>query len=281
MDRLAMAPRMIPDAARAAGPPIVSEAKIELRRRLREADEEELGELIRERADEIDARVAVEAFRNPFLTGRWIEALAALPRIASAYELRRELVGHPRTPRPLALRHVGGLYWNELLRVSNDVRLHPLVRRAAERRIVERLPSLAVGERMAIARRASAAVVAALRLDPAPSVLEALLENPRLTEALLVPLAASDRATPRALAILAGDPRWSCRSAIRSALCRNAATPPAAAVRLLPGLSAADLALVAADPRLAEIVRRRARELGGSRRTGAGGASGRTARRSD
>jgi len=51
------------------------------------------------------------------------------------------LVLHPRAPRLLALRLVSGLYWADLVRVGTDARLHPTVRRAADQRLVERLPA--------------------------------------------------------------------------------------------------------------------------------------------
>jgi hypothetical protein len=58
------------------------------------------------------------------------------------------------------------------------------------------------------------------------------------------------------------------RSAIRSALCRNPATPLAASLPLLPLLSRRDLAAVASDERLPLPVRQRARLLGGEPREG-------------
>ncbi|KAB2955443.1 MAG: hypothetical protein F9K18_13625, partial [Thermoanaerobaculia bacterium] len=200
--------------------------------RLRDANEEELGALIRDRLPEIDARAARQAFRNPFLSGPQIETLAASPALSAAYEVRREVVLHPRAPRLLALRLVAGLYWADLARVGTDPRLHPVVRRAADLKLIERLPGLASGEKMAVARAASANVIAALRLDPTPRVTGALLENPRLTEGLLMPLAASEKASPLVLARLAADPRWGVRPGIRNALCRNPATPLAAALAL-------------------------------------------------
>ena len=63
----------------------------------------------------------------------------------------------------------------------------------------------------AIARGASPAVLAALRHDPTPRVVAALLENPRLTEATLLPLLASEQSSPQALAVVAGNPKWSSR----------------------------------------------------------------------
>ncbi|HLF57235.1 MAG TPA: hypothetical protein VI942_10355 [Thermoanaerobaculia bacterium] len=243
------------------------EAKSELRGLLREADEEELTRLLAERADELEPNVARHAFRNPFLTGLHVESLAAMPRLATSYEVRREMVAHARTPRALALQHVAGLYWSDLVRIGADTHVHPLVRVAADRRLIERLPGLAVGEKIAIARICGAAVIAALRGDPTPRVLGALLDNPRLTEGLLAPFAANERASPRTLAILAASPRWSSRLALRRALCRNPATPLADSLRLSSTLTAPDLAAIVADPRLPAALRRHARELAGSRRT--------------
>lgn len=232
--------------------------------RLRDASAEELAALISDRLEEIDARAARQAFRNPFLSGSLIEALATAPALSAAYEVRREVVFHPRAPRLLALRLVPGLYWADLVRVGTDPRLHPLVRRAADQRLIERLPGMASGEKMAVARSASTAVIAAIRLDPTPRVTGALLENPRLTEGLLMPLAASDRASPPVLARLAADPRWGVRPGIRYALCRNPATPLAAAFALLPMLAKRELEAVAHDPRLAPPLRRRAELLSGA-----------------
>jgi len=237
------------------------EARAELRRRLREADSDELDLLLEERAEELVTTVVEQIFRNPFLLPRHVEALVRIPGVASGYGFRRELVGHPRTPRPLALQHLTGLYWADLVRVGTDTRLHPLVRRAADRRLAERLPGLATGERIAIARRASAAVVAALRREASPRVFAALLENPRLTEGQLAPAATDEGTSPKVLALLAAHPRWGARVGLRRALCRNPATPVASQLALLPKLSPAELRAVARDPRLAAAVRRRADEL--------------------
>jgi hypothetical protein len=238
----------------------------DLRRRLREADAEELAELVERCGTEIDVPLARQIFRNPFVSGETIAVVVELPALAGTYEILRRAAGHPRAPRLLALRCLGGLHWADLARVSADSRLHPAVRRAADRRLIERLPKLAVGERSALARTASAPVLAFLRMDPVPRVLAAMLENPRLTEGVLLPLAASGRARPLCLATLATNARWSRRRAIRLALCRNPATPSEHARGLLPGLSAAELAVVAADHVVPAQIRGAARRLVDERR---------------
>lgn len=233
----------------------------ELARRLREGGAEELATLLALRLGDLDPVTARHAFRNPFLTAEMIESLVDSPALRSSYEVRSEAARHPRASRLLALRLVPGLYWADLVRVGTDPRLHPIVRRAADQKLAERLPTLAVGEKIAIGRAASPAVLAALRQDPSPRVITALLENPRLTEGLLAPLVASEAASPQVLAVIAANPRWGVRYPIRVALCRNPQTPVTSTLSLLPMLKKSDLAAVAADPRAKLPVRRRAQLL--------------------
>lgn len=233
----------------------------DLARLLREANESELDQLLADRLEEIDPAAARQLFRNPFLTGVLIDRLLGSRRLLSSYEVRMEAARHPRTPQLLALRFVPGLYWADQVRIGLDMRLHPIVRRAAETRLVERLSALSVGEKMAIARSASPGVLAALRNDPTPRVIAALLENPRLTEGLLLPLLASEGALPAVLGVVAGSPKWSVRYPIRLALCQNSRTPLERVLVLLPLLKRGDLEGVAANPHLRLPVRRKAQLL--------------------
>jgi hypothetical protein len=115
-------------------------------------------------------------------------------------------------------------------------------------------------------------VIGVLRADPTPRVIGALLENPRLTETLLMPLAAGEQAAPRALAVLAASPKWAARGPLRAALCRNPRTPVEAVLPLLPALQKSELEAIAADGRLLLPVRRRAALLSGGGRPGGRGA---------
>ncbi|MGH7336932.1 MAG: hypothetical protein ACREI7_05100, partial [Myxococcota bacterium] len=114
-----------------------------LRRRLREAAAEELDRLLEEHAEALDGPALRQLFRNPFLDAARIERLFELPGVEALYEARREAVRHPSAPRLLAQRYLPGLYWVDLVRVGLDTRLHPVLRRAADLRLVERLPGLA------------------------------------------------------------------------------------------------------------------------------------------
>ena len=236
-------------------------AEPELHLRLREAGSEELLALLRARAGELTAPAVRHALRNPYCTAEAIEAVAAEQRLLSFYEVRRDLALHPRPPETLAARFVPTLWWRDLMALALDTRLRPALRRTAEIHLGTRLPELAVGEKVALARRASPGIIAQLRLDPSPQVIAALLDNPRLTEGMLAPVLHSASTSPAILELIANDRRWGVRYPLRLALVRNPATPLKISWRLLEALRKADLRPVAADPRIPEPVRRRARVL--------------------
>lgn len=233
----------------------------DLGQRLREAGPEELLALLREHADRLDAPAARQALRNPHGGAEVVDLLANQPRLLSFYEVRRDLAHHPKTPEVLALRFVQGLFWRDLMTLGLDTRLRPTLRRAADLQLLARLQELAVGERVALARRASPSILAQLRNDPSPRVIGALLDNPRLTEGILAPVLASSSTPPAVLDLIAGDRRWGVRYPLKVALAKNPRTPLETVLRILSALRKPDLKTVASDPRLPEPARFRARLL--------------------
>ena len=229
--------------------------------RLRESDADELWRLLQQLIKELAVPEVRQVLRNPFLTQRAIELLLDERRLLAFSEIKRGIVCHPRTPEVRARRLVPTLFWRDLLQISGDGRVPPKVRRSADLHLRERLSGLAVGERMSIARRASPTLIQQLRMDPDPRVVEALLENPRLTEGSLMPLISSDRAKPEVLTLIARHRRWGIRYGVRSALCRNHRTPTEIALGLLSLLKKSDLKAVLQDRRLPVAVRRRAGTL--------------------
>ena len=225
---------------------------------LSQADAQELVVLLREHAAALDARAVQEALRNPYSGLEAIEVVLASPRLLTSYQVRRALVRHPQTPQVHATRLVPGLFWRDLLEVSLDLRLMPALRRLAERYLVDRLPSLTLGERISLARRAGTTLLQQLRFDAHERVIAAFLENPRLTEGILLPMLHRESTPPPVLRQVAASRRWGVRYEVRLALSRNPRLPLPLALGLLPGLKKADLQALARDPRLAPPLRRRA-----------------------
>jgi hypothetical protein len=120
---------------------------------------------------------------------------------------------------------------------------------------------LTLGERKALARTHRRDKLTLLTRDPHPQVVAIVLDNPHLTEADVVRMAAARPAVPESLARIAAHTRWSVRHAVKRALVLNPSTPLADAIRIATTLRAGELAELAADRALAEPLRRHATEL--------------------
>lgn len=228
--------------------------------RLRRAPSRELLALVGRHLRDFTMREVRQVLLNPHVSGEVIEELLVARHLRSSYEVRRAIARHQRTPEAAAMRFISGLFWHDLAEIALDVRLKPAVRRVAERYLIQRLPRLTVGEKVTLARRATGEVIACLRRDPSRRVIRALLENPRLTVQLIVPLAAKS-GSPRILDLVAKNTPWGQRYEVRSALAENHATPFRAVFAILPTLRREDLARIAGDDEHSSVVRNRAREI--------------------
>jgi hypothetical protein len=114
-------------------------------------------------------------------------------------------------------------------------------------------PKEPVGYRISLARRPIRRLLERLLFDPDARVIRSILGNPRLTEADVVALAASRRASAEVLEVIAQDGRWITRYPVRLALASNPVAPAHLIVGLLPYLLRQDLRAVASGSPRQEI----------------------------
>jgi hypothetical protein len=190
-----------------------------------------------------------------------LERLFRNDRLAKQYRIRAAIASHPKTPKALALELISQLFWRDLLRISDNLRLNPQVRRTAEKRLVDQLEGLTLGEKIALARAAGRGVLLFLRKENQPRVVEALLINSRLTEEDIVYMASRTGVSRQTLQQIGRSPRWSTRTPIRLALARNPKTPPAVTLSFLSSLPVADLRQLVTLKTVPLIVRQGAENL--------------------
>jgi hypothetical protein len=157
--------------------------------------------------------------------------------------------------------------WHDLLEVARDVRTSPAVRKQSERKLAERIVSLTLGERTALARVAPRGVIAALLASPEPRCIEALLDNPSFTESDAMRLPGSN-ANPACVLVLLRHPVWGRRRGVASAVVQRGAIPLGIALGTLPALSLAELRGVAASETAPPALRAAARTLASARERG-------------
>ncbi len=219
-----------------------------LQRRIKALSREDLEAFLLENLPALSEEEVVAALENAFITPNLISKIAQNPRLTGFYAVRLKLVAHRQAPQAHAVKLVHYLYWFDLLRLSIDVQVPAPVRRAIETQLLLRVDKLTLGERISSARACSAALIKVFLHDPDPKVFAALLINNRLREDDLLALVSSDRATAEQLLMIASDPRWSSRYALRKALVLNPLTPRAAAASQLRFLRRIDLRRIHANP---------------------------------
>jgi hypothetical protein len=162
---------------------------------------------------------------------------------------------NPRTPRALGLRLVPSLFWSDLAEVARNAWIHAAVRSRAESLLLELLPELRPGERLALAKLATPALLQPLLADAEAKVVRAALLNPRLREEDLL-LAIRRETAPRTLLEeAAASYRWREAYAVRLALVLQPRTPLALALGQLTSLLAKDLERVARSSVVAPLVK--------------------------
>jgi hypothetical protein len=227
------------------------------------------------RARQLLARCADEALLAAVLRRAvpvaLLEAVAGVPPWSERPRLLARVVLNPRAPRALAQRLVGSLYWHDLAEVAATPRIAAAVRSRAEAQLRDGLPDMRLGDRVTLARLATAPLLPLLLADGEPKVVEATLHNPRLREEDLVTALRREDARPPLVEAACASPRWSTSYAVKLALVLQPKTPLPLALQRISTLVPRDLARVAGEAALRPLVRAAAREVLERESDGAGG----------
>jgi hypothetical protein len=205
------------------------------------------------------------------------EVIEQLARNASALKSRKvkiALASHPRTPRHVSVPLARQFYTFDLMKVALSPSVPADVKVSVDDILIARLKAVTIGERLTLARRASGRVAAALLLDsenfakisdPMPAdtkaatrgnrVLQIALDNPRLTEALVINSVLRPAASAALVQAVARHTKWSRRKEIRAALLRTEYLSLARALDFSREIPAARLQEILANSRLPEKIK--------------------------
>jgi len=233
------------------------------------ADKDRLFSVIQNSREE----VLLAALRNPGLDrqhlltllkrrelGPVISAIYAGKRLIEAYPVKFALVAHPDTPPHIAQTLLPLLYIFDLLKLCLIPGISADIHMAAERKIVQQMPTQPLGNKLTLARRGTATILDALLREGVHNVLAACLDNPHLKEGSLYQFLASSHATAEAVSVVARNSRWKSRPNIRLAILKNPRTPLIWFTTLLPGLPAATLSDLLVSPRLTSAQKEQVRQ---------------------
>jgi hypothetical protein len=165
-----------------------------------------------------------------------IEQLAENTSALRSRKVKIALASHPKTPRHVSVPLARQFYTFDLMKLALSPTVPADVKVAVDDVLISRLKTGTTGERLTLARRASGRVAAALLLDVETigskitdakaaaretRVMQAALENTRLTEALVINSVLRPGASAALVRTVAQHTKWSCRREIRAALLRT------------------------------------------------------------
>jgi hypothetical protein len=217
----------------------------------------------------VDAEL-VRALRAPACPGSLVERLAGCRWMLRAGRVLPLLLRHPACPRPFALEAMLALGWRDLLAVAREPRAAPPVRRQAELKLIERVTQLTSGERTAVARQATRAVLVHLLDSADPLCVRAMLDNPQFTETEALRLLVANRHAD-CLVEVVRHRDWGQRPAIVRSAVRNRRMPLGVVLGMLATLTVTELGQLADAAEVAEEEREAAARLADRRRPGAEG----------
>lgn len=226
----------------------------DLARRLHKAltgSSEELFQVITDPAPE----VLRSSLKNPSLNEEHLLALLKrfdltedLLKAVYQYEqqhqsrpLKIALVRNPNTPGQIVLSLLPHLYLFELVDLCFKPGVTPDQKIAAERTIIQRLPQIELGNKITLARRATADVAGAILKEGDSRLMSACLNNPRLKEVTILQFINSARAKADTISAIARHEKWKNRPNLRLAMLKNRNTPSVWFTLYLPQLKTNEL----------------------------------------
>jgi hypothetical protein len=237
-----------------------------------------VADLLRAAADPaLTEDFALALLKRPDLPAEVLEQLAKNVRALQSRKVKIALAGNGHTPRHVSVPLARQFYTFDLMKLALSPGVPADVRVAVDDVLISRLRTVTVGERLTLARRASGRVAAALLSDAAglrgktidakpgnakgvlaatrltaPRVMETALDNPRLTEALVINSVLRPGASAALVDAVARHAKWSCRQEIRAALLRTEYLSLARALEFSQEISAALLQELLNSSRLPE-----------------------------
>jgi hypothetical protein len=130
-----------------------------------------------------------------------------------------------------------------------------------KQRLLQRIQSLTVGEKIALALRGGREVRSILCKDSNKEVVLSVIKNPKVTDSEAELIAHSRNIPEEALRVIAKNREWMKNYNVVLALVNNPKTPTGIAMNLVPGLKKKDLATLEKNKNVPEAVRVIAKKL--------------------
>ena len=177
--------------------------------------------LVAARHGSLTEDLALAMLRRRDLAPTAIERMTKNHSVMKHRKVLLHLVQHARTPRHVSVPLLRRLFTFELMHIALTPGVAADVKLVAEDILIGKLETLSLGECISLAKQASPGVAGALLLHVERAVIEAALQNPRMTEASIVKSLAKPEVPVLLLSMLTDHPKWSLRRELQMTMLRR------------------------------------------------------------
>ncbi len=184
-----------------------------------------------------------------------LETIFKDKRWSDGYPVQLALARNPRSPLFVSLSIARNLRLFDLEEITRSHSIPLVFRHKVEMIINERVPTMPLGNKKTLAKRAAGGVLLKLLMDPDGEVVKLCLSNPHITEGHLFKVLSRKDTHAETVLLIALHPNWSSRPLMRLSLVRKAHTPLNLSARFIADMKIMDLRELYADPSLPVTVR--------------------------
>lgn len=222
------------------------------------ACEEELKPLIYHKSSEVltilinnknlteDLAAIIAGIKN--IDSRILESLSHHVRWKDSYKVRLALCKNPKTPQKITFSLIKFLRVFDLADLTRNNVLPVNVRVRIEGEISEKIPAMALGIKIALAKRANSNVLTKLIEEGLREVVAVCLDSPYMTEGDIYKIISMKKISLHIIRMIAEHPKWSARYQVRWALIINKHAPLVCIIKFLKDMKTTDLKELYAAP---------------------------------
>lgn len=170
-----------------------------------------------------------------------LESLFKDIRWKVSYRIMLALCKNPKTPQKISLSLIKSLKIFDLADLTRNQFIPMNVKMKAEAEIIKKIPSMPLGIKIALAKRAGGGVLIRLIEDGKKEVVAVCLDSPYMTESEIYKIISKKTVSPEIIWQIADYSKWSCSYQIQWALILNTHTPLPRVVNFLQNIKTSDL----------------------------------------
>lgn len=228
---------------------------------LLEAPANAIKEILKNQKEKLTEKEVLAILKNKNIDLEIVKTILSHKPFLVSYEVKKALLFLRITPYTEGLKLLPHMFWMDLMVLSTTMSVHPLIRRSAEKKILEKIPEMGLGEKITLARRGSYNLLLHLAKEKEAKVIEALLQNRFATEEIVLSIASNKNTSSEILGIINYNPKWRNRINIKKALILNPNMPEFLTFHLLKTMNRSILEEFSSSPHLSERVRNYCKRL--------------------